>query len=76
MADFVMAVDPSGTKRLVPAHYLDNPALTEQGFKLPPSRRKKVTEPVEPSTAVRVEEPAAPSTAKSKVTEPAAAGEK
>jgi len=76
MADFVLAVDPGGTKRRVPAHYLENPALVERGFKLPPSKRKgtRVTEPA--PTVDRVEEPAAPSTAKSKVTEPAAAGEK
>jgi hypothetical protein len=60
---FVRAVDPGGTKRLVPEHYLDNPELTKQGFKLPPSTRKK-----------KVEEPAAPAT-HTTVTEPAAAGE-
>lgn len=63
-SDFIMAVGPDGTKRLVPAHYLDNPAF---GFRLPPSEKAK---PVS-----KVEEPAA--TAKlTKVTEPAAAGEK
>lgn len=75
MAEFVLAVDPGGTKRRVPAHYLDNPALTEQGFKLPPSRRKgaRVTEPA--PTTDQVEEPAA-ATAKTTVKEPAAAGDK
>lgn len=40
MADdgFVLAVDPSGSKRRVPKHYLDNPGLGN--FKLPPSARK------------------------------------
>jgi len=58
---FVTAVDPGGTKRLVPEHYLENEALKEQGFKLPPSARKK---------AARVEEPAASATTTT-VTEPA-----
>jgi hypothetical protein len=71
MAEFVTAVDPGGNKRLVPAHYLDNPELVKQGFKLPPSARKAKTSGTE-----RVEEPAAPSTATTHVTEPAAAGEK
>jgi hypothetical protein len=78
MAEFVQAVDPGGTKRRVPAHYLENKALTDQGFKLPPSTRKKSKQASEPasSTTSRVEEPAATSTAKTTVTEPAAAGEK
>jgi hypothetical protein len=76
MADFVLAVDPGGNKRRVPAHYLENPALTDQGFKLPPSTRKKAKEPAATSGAERVEEPAATSTATTTVTEPAAAGEK
>lgn len=67
--DFILAVDPAGNKRRVPAHYLDNPAF---GFKLPPSERVK--EPTESSTVERAEEPAASATSK-KVTEPAAAGE-
>ena len=72
---FITAVDPGGTKRQVPAHYLDNPALVKQGFKLPPSTRKKqVTEPAQTGVNT-VEEPAA-STAKTTVKEPAAAGEK
>lgn len=77
MADFVQAVDPSGTKRRVPAHYLDNPALTEQGFKLPPSSRKKTARVTEPATtATTVEEPAAATAKTSTVKEPAAAGDK
>jgi len=71
--DFIMAVDPGGNKRLVPAHYLDNPSF---GFKLPPSERVK--EPAdtgdEGAQLERVVEPAAPAT--STVTEPAAAGGK
>lgn len=70
--DFIMAVDPGGNKRLVPAHYLDNPAF---GFKLPPSEKAKAKEPADTETSVeRVEEPAASATSK-KVKEPAAAGE-
>ena len=51
--DFIIAVDPGGNKRLVPEHYLDNPAF---GFKLPPSAR--VEEPAVPGDSVRVQEPA------------------
>lgn len=79
MAEFVQAVDPGGTKRRIPAHYLENKALVDQGFKLPPSTRKKsrqASEPASSTTTARVEEPAATSTAKTTVTEPAAAGEK
>lgn len=65
--DFVMAVGPDGSKRLVPEHYLDNPAF---GFKLPPSARAQ--EPAEtPSTTVR--EPAAADSTGERVEEPAAA---
>lgn len=64
--DFIMAVDPGGNKRLVPAHYLDNPAF---GFKLPPSDRAK--DPTQPEfDGVKVQEPATPAT--TTVTEPAA----
>jgi len=62
--DFIMAVDPGGNKRLVPAHYLDNPAF---GFKLPPSDRAK--DPTRPEFD-QVKEPATPAT--STVNEPAA----
>ena len=63
--DFVMAVDPHGNKRLVPPHYLDNPAF---GFKLPPSSQAKepvqvigttVREPAQADDTATVEEPAA-----------------
>lgn len=65
--DFVMAVGPDGVKRLVPEHYLDNPAF---GFKLPPSARAQ--EPAAtPGTVVR--EPAADATIGERVEEPAAA---
>ena len=69
--DFIMAVAPNGDKRLVPAHYIDNPAF---GFRLPPSEAAKVKEPAASSDVKRVEEPAASATTTS-VTEPAAAGE-
>lgn len=68
--DFVLAVPPGGgDKRLVPAHYLDNPAF---GFKLPPSERTKVTEPAAAGDASLVQEPAAADTTET-VEEPAAA---
>lgn len=68
--DFVMAVPPGGgEKRLVPVHYLENPAF---GYKLPPSERVK--EPAETSTAT-VREPAA-TDAPTTVEEPAAADTK
>jgi hypothetical protein len=67
--DFVEAVGPDGNKRLVPEHYIDNPAF---GFKLPPSARVK--EPAKATATVQVEEPAATATTE-QVTEPAAAGE-
>jgi hypothetical protein len=55
---FVLAVDPGGTKRQVPEHYLENPAF---GFKLPPSaRKKKVEEPAASATTTTVKEPAQP----------------
>jgi hypothetical protein len=67
--DFVLAVPPGGgEKRLVPAHYLDNPAL---GFKLPPSERVK--EPATDSGTTTVQEPAAADTTGEQVEEPAAA---
>lgn len=61
--DFVIAVDPGGNKRRVPAHYLDNPGL---GFRLPPS---VVNEPGEPGDGVTVTEPALPPTS-ARVEEP------
>lgn len=77
--DFVEAIPPGGgEKRLVPTHYLDNPAF---GYKLPPSQRVKepaktdtetVTEPAVSGEAT-VEEPAAADTKTSKRT--AAGGE-
>lgn len=70
--DFIMAVAPNGEKRLVPAHYIDNPAF---GFRLPPSEVAKAKAPASATAPERVEEPAATATSK-KVTEPAAAGEK
>lgn len=43
---FVTAVSPSGQKRRVPKHYLDNKAL---GYKLPPKARASQSEaPQEP----------------------------
>ncbi|MDQ0756075.1 hypothetical protein [Arthrobacter sp. B3I4] len=69
--DFIMAVDPGGNKRLVPAHYLDNPAL---GFKLPPSDRVK--EPADTSGTSTVREPAAVNPTVEQVEEPAAAAPK
>jgi hypothetical protein len=68
--DFVMAVPPGGgEKRLVPVHYLENPAL---GFKLPPSARAQ--EPAENSDATTVvREPAAADSTGEQVEEPAAA---
>lgn len=59
--DFVTAVGPDGKKRLVPKHYLDNPALGE--WKLPPSTRNKqraVREPANSGQNARVTEPAKP----------------
>ena len=65
-----MAVPPGGgEKRLVPVHYLDNPAL---GFKLPPSARAQ--EPAEtPDNTTLVREPAAADPTGEQVEEPAAA---
>lgn len=65
---FIMAVGPNGDKRLVPDHYLDNPAF---GFKLPPSDR--VREPAETPDATVVREPAAADATGDRVEEPAAA---
>jgi hypothetical protein len=67
--DFIMAVDPHGNKRLVPPHYLDNPAL---GFKLPPSVRAQEPGDTDPDGAELAQEPAAGNTA-DRVEEPAAA---
>lgn len=59
MDGFITAVSPSGQKRRVPRHYLDNPAF---GYKLPPSTKKKrVQEPATPATD-QVHEPATPET--------------
>ena len=85
MADgFVLAVPPGGgDKRLVPEHYVDNPAF---GFKLPPSSKSgeptpvsysteqnMVYEPVQPSDEDVVTEPAAADTSAETVEDPAAA---
>lgn len=85
MADeFVLAVPPGGgDKRLVPEHYIDNPAF---GYKLPPSSKSgeatpvsysteqnKVYEPVLASTDEVVREPAVADTSGETVEEPAAA---
>lgn len=68
-SDFVLAVPPGGgEKRLVPAHYIDNPAF---GFKLPPSERVK--EPAQTTDTEIVREPAAADTTGETVEEPAAA---
>lgn len=77
-SDFVMGVDPHGNKRLVPAHYVANPAF---GFKLAPSERARVdivtvTEPEENPTGEIVREPAAADTTTEQVEEPAAATSK
>lgn len=53
-SDFIMAVGPDGVKRLVPPHYLDNPAF---GFTLPPSARVK--EPAAAQAKTTIKEPAA-----------------
>lgn len=67
--DFVMAVPPGGgEKRLVPVHYLENPAF---GYKLPPSER--VTEPAATTDGEVVREPAAADATGETVEEPAAA---
>lgn len=55
-SEFVMAVGPTGKKRRVPRHYLDNPTF---GYKLPPSARAQ--EPATPATTT-VQEPAQPET--------------
>lgn len=55
-SDFILAVGPNGDKRLVPAHYLDNPAF---GFTLPPAE-EPVEEPATPAKPIIVREPAAP----------------
>lgn len=83
--DFVLAVPPGGgDKRLVPKHYIDNPAF---GFKLPPSassdeapevsystEQNKVYEPVLVSDdAEVVREPAVADSTGETVEEPAAA---
>lgn len=60
---FVLAVDPGGKKRLVPEHYLENEALKDEGFKLPPSARKKAARVEEPAASAKnttVKEPAQP----------------
>lgn len=54
--DLIMAVGPDKQKRLVPRHYLDNPAF---GFTLPPSA-KGVREPATTPSNTTVTEPAQP----------------
>lgn len=66
--DFIMAVAPNGEKRLVPPHYIDNPAF---GFRLPPSA--KAQEPAETSDVDVVREPASTEVSGELVEEPAAA---
>lgn len=74
-SDFVMGVDPHGNKRLVPAHYVANPAF---GYKLAPSERSRidivtVIEPEETPEGEIVREPAVADTTGEQVEEPAAA---
>lgn len=52
-SDFVLAEAPNGDVRLVPKHYIDNPAF---GFKLAP---EPVQEPATPAVTA-VYEPAKP----------------
>lgn len=66
--DFLWAVGPDGVKRLVPEHYIHNPAF---GFKLPPSAR--VQEPAQTPDTLVVREPAAADATGEQVEEPAAA---
>lgn len=77
-SEFIMGVDPHGNKRLVPAHYVANPAF---GFKLAPSERARVdivtvTEPEEAPAGELVREPAAADSTVEQVEEPAAATSK
>lgn len=52
MDGLILAVGPDGNKRLVPEHYLTNPAMGE--WKLPPSvRAQENTPPEKAETATK-----------------------